>query len=57
LPLLIIGLVLFILRLCALLTCLICWGSKPIVTTPVVASGGRTGRPKSNSPLSVLRAV
>lgn len=56
-PLIIVGLVLFILRLCALLACLICWGSKPIATKPVAASGGRTGHPKSNSPLSVLRVV
>ena len=56
-PLIITLCVLIVLRLLACIFSIIFWDSKPIVKVPVVASVDRTGRPKSNSPLSVLRVV
>ena len=55
---LIIGLLLIILiRIFACVIYITCGDSKPTVAVPVVAVADRSGRPKSNSPLSVLHDV
>lgn len=45
------------LRLLICLTCFTAVDSRPTARAPVFAVDDRTGRPKSNSPLSVLHAV
>jgi len=56
-PLIITMILLILLRICACIAYITCGDSKPTVRVPVVALGDRSGRPKSNSPLSVLRVV
>lgn len=56
-PLIISVIILISLRSIACIMYVTCGDSKPIVVVPVAAVGDRSGRPKSNSPLSVLRVV
>ena len=56
-PFLITSLLLLFLSLCGCLAYFTCEDSKPIVEAPDAVWDGTSGRPKSNSPLSVLRAV
>ena len=56
-PLIITIVLLILLRICACIAYITCGDSKPTVRVPVVAVDDRSGRPKSNSPLSVLHVV
>ena len=56
-PFLITLILLLFLSICMCVAYITCGDSKPIVKVPVSAWADRSGHPKSNSPLSVLRVV
>lgn len=56
-PFLITVILLLFLSVCGCFAYIMCEDSKPTVEAPDVVWDGTSGRPKSNSPLSVLRVV